>query len=471
MKFLNRVKELNRLNKAVSQSESVFIVIWGRRRVGKTRLLLEWVSGHNGLYWVADESSAAVQRQYFAETLETFLPGFASVQYPDWGSLFTRLAVDAEHKHWRGPLVIDEFPYLVSDSPELPSILQRFIDHEAKRAKLIVAISGSSQRMMQGLVLNADEPLYGRAQEIIKLKEIPLRYISEALNLENPYHCVQAYSIWGGIPRYWEFAAPFKENILESIEALVLDPDGPLQEEPHRLLIEETPSALGLRPILDVIGLGSHKLSEIAGRLGQPSTSLSRPIERLKDLEFIEKEIPFGCHEASSKRTLYKIRDPFLRFWYEVVAPKRSIYMQISKKARLELIKDIMPHIFAQSWEELCRQSVPMLFENKENLFFEPARRFWHGNGPEWDIASLSLDHKILLIGEVKWTINTPSVEFVQNTISKLISKGTPTPLQSGTKILYAIFIPIKPKETLTLPENVRVFDATDVLIKNLEAR
>lgn len=467
MDFLNRHQELARLDKAIAEVDSIFIVLWGRRRVGKTRLLLEWVSKHKGLYWVADESSATVQRRYFAETLETFLPGFASVEYPDWSALLTRLAVDAKHKNWRGPIVIDEFPYLALESPELPSILQRFIDHEAKRAKLIIAISGSSQRMMQGLVLNADEPLYGRAQEIIKLKEIPLPYISEALDLKNPFHSVQAYGIWGGIPRYWELAAPFKDKILESIEALVLNPDGPLQEEPHRLLIEETPSALPLRPILDVIGLGSHKLSEIAGRLGQPSTSLARPLDKLKDLEFIEKETPFGSDEISSKRTLYKIKDPFLRFWYEAVAPKRSVYMQISTKARLTLLKDVLPHILAQSWEDLCRQSVPSLFEHTESIFFEPAKRFWHGNGPEWDIVSISLDKKILLLGEVKWTSTPPTSEFIQSTISKLIANGAPVPILPNTKILYAVYTPIKPEGKLNLPTNVRVFDAKDLLSNN----
>lgn len=464
MKFLNRVSELNRLERITSQNFSAFVVLWGRRRVGKTRLLLEWVNKHNGLYWVADESTPSMQRQYFALTLETILPGFASVQYPDWGAFFSRLAKEIEHAKWRGPLVIDEFPYLVAGSPEFPSVLQRFIDHDAKRANLIVAISGSSQRMMQGLVLNSDAPLYGRAQEIIKLSAIKAAYIGEALGLKNPYQMVQAYCVWGGIPRYWELAAPFKENLLEAIEGLVLDPQGPLQEEPHRLLIEETPSALALRPILDVIGFGAHKLSEIAARLNQPSTSLSRPIERLKELDFVEKEIPFGSSEITSKRSLYKIKDPFLRFWFETVASKRSTIIQISKNARIIWLKQVLPPILAQSWEEMCRASVITLFENCEGILFGPARRFWHGNGPEWDIVAESLDKKILLMGEVKWTIHPPTPEFIQNTISDLMKKGVPLPLNSNSKILYAIFVTIKPKEKLNLPDNVRIFDASDVV-------
>lgn len=464
MDFLNRQEDLSRLNSLIGP-DSAFAVVWGRRRIGKTRLLLEWIAAHKGLYWVADESTPSLQRQYLAETLEKFLPGFAAIQYPDWGTFFSRLARDAEQLKWRGPLVLDEFPYLVIDSPELPSILQRFIDHDAKRAKLILVISGSSQRMMHNLVLNAEEPLYGRAQEIIKLEEISPSYICRALNLKEPAHGVQAYSIWGGIPRYWELAAPFEENILEAIDSLVLDPKGPLQEEPYRLLIEEIPSALALRPILDAIGLGANKLSEIAGRIGQPATSLSRPMERLKDLGYVEREIPFGSNESTSKRVLYKIKDYFLRFWFEVVAAKKSIYIQIPKKSRIALLQEALPAISSQGWESMCRKAIPFIFANKENLLFEPARRYWHGNNPDWDIVSQSLDKKTLLIGEVKWSTKIFSEIDLQRLIGNVISKPLPISVESSANILYAIFIPTKPNGKLDLPKNVYVFDCSDILI------
>lgn len=463
MEFLNRENELARLDSVITPN-SAFVVIWGRRRVGKTRLLLEWITKHKGLYWVADESASTVQRQYLAETLEKFLPGFASVQYPDWTTFFSRLARDAEHFNWRGPLVIDEFPYLVIDSPELPSILQRFIDHEAKKAKLILVISGSSQRMMHNLVLDASEPLYGRAQEIIKLTEINPSYICQALNLENAFYGAQAYSIWGGIPRYWELAAPFGKNILEAIDSLVLDPQGPLQEEPHRLLIEEIPSALTLRPILDAIGFGVNKLSEIAGRLAQPATSLSRPMERLRDLGYVEKEIPFGSSEATSKRTLYKIKDYFLRFWFEVVASRKSIFIQIPKESRLHILQQTLPSVWSQAWEYMCRKSIPFLFAKKENLLLEPARRYWHGNHPEWDIVSLSLDKKTLVLGEVKWASTISDEIDLQRIVGAVTSKPIPLLPLAKIDIVYSVFIPIKPKGKLKLPQNVRVFDASDIL-------
>lgn len=144
--------------------EGGLLVLWGRRRVGKTRLLLEWVKQHGGSYFVADASTPALQRRYFAESVARRLPGFADVDYRDWRSLLARLATEAKHVRFRGPVVLDELPYLVAASPELPSVLQQWLDHDAREAGLVVALAGSSQRMMQGLVLDAGAPLYGRAR-------------------------------------------------------------------------------------------------------------------------------------------------------------------------------------------------------------------------------------------------------------------------------------------------------------------
>lgn len=466
MLFLNRFSELSRLRKANERKDSTFIVVWGRRRVGKTRLLLEWLNKTpGGLYWVADESTASIQRRYFALALEQYLPGFSQIEYPDWGVLFDRLAKEARAAHWRGPLVIDEFPYLVATSPELPSILQRFIDHDAKETNMIFALCGSSQRLMQGLVLNANEPLYGRAQEIIKLKPINPFYLQSALNLKDVKKSVEAYSVWGGIPRYWELAASYNERIFESVEALVLDPQGILHEEPMRLLLEESPPAITLRPVLDAIGSGAHKLSEIAARLNLPSTALTRPLERLRDLGYVERETPFGTSEKDTKRSLYKIQDPFLRFWFSVVAPRRSALSQIGKKARLMWLKETLPILWAQTWEDLCRTSISYLSEKLNGVIFEPAKRFWHGNGPEWDVVAESFDKKILLLGEAKWTEKIPSTQFIEHTMNQLIAKGAPYPLSKYAKVYYVIFVPEKPKVYLNLPENIFILDAQNVIM------
>lgn len=461
MKFINRKQELSRLNHLIGLKEGGIGVIWGRRRLGKSRLLLEWTHKHKGVYYTADESASSIQRNYFSVSIEQALPGFSEVEYPDWTALFMRLARDALKSNWRGPIVIDELPYLIAASPELPSVLQKFIDNDAKKAKLIIVFCGSSQRMMQGAILDASAPLYGRADEILKLSPISIGYMNEALRLKKPRSIVEAYSVWGGIPRYWELVEKNRGTFYEIIDQLVLDPMGPLNDEPNRMLLED--SALNLRPILDAIGLGANRLSEVASRIGQPVTSLMRSIQRLMELDILQREHPYGTQESNSKRTLYKIKDPFLRFWFDVVAPKRSLFTQAASSTRIGWLKKALPALYSITWEELCRHAVPFLSRHWKKEMGQ-AGRFWHGQDLEWDILAESDGGKSLLIGEAKWTEKKPTSRWITQAILELKNKGIPPIKRSpNANILYVLFIPEKPKN-LHLPADVKIIDAKEVL-------
>ena len=462
MKFANRQQELSRLRRLAQASKSALGVIWGRRRVGKTRLLIEWIEENQGLYYVADESAAPIQRKFMALALEAALPGFSDVEYPDWQSLLTRLGKDALARNWRGPLVIDEVPYLFAKTPELSSIFQKFIDHDAKKCGLIIVLSGSSQRMMQGTILDPSAPLYGRADEIIKLKPLLAGYTKD-LSLNTAKEMLEFYAVFGGIPKYWELAENIPGTLGHKTEQLVLDPMGPLHEEPERLLKAESPSAIHLKPILDAIGLGAHRLSEVASRLGVPATNLSKATEQLIQLDLIEREVPYGSTVKNSKRTLYKIKDPFLRFWFQVVAPRRSLLSHVSAKSRIECFEEHLPRLAALLWEELCREAIPRLSSSWGKLY-EPAGRFWHGKGPEWDILSQSHDQKHFLIGEAKWSSKAATPSWVQQQLEELMTKGIP-PVQRQEKALieYALFCPEFP-QNFKAPQNVRLISVQEVL-------
>jgi AAA+ ATPase superfamily predicted ATPase len=463
--FIDRTEELRRLERVAAGRDGSLVVLWGRRRVGKTRLLLEWVRAHGGLYWVADTSAAPLQRRNLAETLQSRLPGFGEVEYPDWGTLLSRLAREARHARWRGPLVLDEVPYLVGASPELPATLQRFIDHDAREAGLLVALAGSSQRMMQGLTLDGSAPLYGRARELMKLRPLLAGYIGEALGHTSAAESVRAYTLWGGIPRYWELAEPYGD-LREAVEALALDPLGPLHDEPTRLLLEESPPAITLRPVLDAIGAGAHRVSEIAGRIGQSATSLSRPLSRLQELDLVIRELPFGEPARSSKRALYKLGDPFARMWFSLIAPKRSLLMQVPRSARLRLFDEVFPRLTATVWEELCRQAVPLLAERLGGVSYGPASRYWAGGGPEWDVVAEAVDARSLLVGEVKWIEGEPSAAAVEHAIQSLLAKGVPPVSRpGGAEVHHVVFVSRLPRRKPRLPaNNVFVVDAADVL-------
>lgn len=407
MEFLDRHRELARLDGLALRGG--LGVIYGRRRIGKTRLLVEWVRRHGGLYTVADPSAAHVQRRYLAEAVDACLPGFADVEYRDWRSLFGRLARDAATAQWRGPLVLDELPYLVVGSPELPGVLQRWIDHEA--GPLPVVLAGSAQRMMQGLVLAPDAPLYGRAAEVMELGPLPPGLLRPALGLDSAFDAVEAWAAWGGVPRYWELAAAAGGGLEDAVDALVLDPLGPLHREPDRLILEEIPSAAEVRPLLDAIAAGAHRVSEIGARLGRPATSLARPLARLQGLGLVRREVPAGQGERASKRSLYRIDDPFTRLWFRVVAPHRGELAVASPEARRALFRRAWPAILGEAWEELCRQVLPSLPASSPVAAlgpWGPASRWWHGNEPEWDVVARSLDGRRVLFGEAKTRV--PSV-------------------------------------------------------------
>jgi AAA+ ATPase superfamily predicted ATPase len=421
MKFLDRQDEMSRLLALSKRRDGGLAVVTGRRRVGKTRLLVEWVERSGGVYFVADQSSPEVQRHYLTVALATRLRGLDGVTFADWRSLLTGVAERAIEAKWTGPLVLDEIPYLVLQAPELPSVLQHFIDHDAKRARLSVAIAGSSQRMMQGLVMNASAPLFGRARELLDLGPLPPAYARDAFRTRN---LVEIWTAWGGIPRYWELASEERGPIAARIDRLVLDPLGPLHREPDHILLEEVPSALEVRPVLDAIGGGAHRVSEIAGRMGRPATSLARPLDRLLGMGLATREVPF--EEPGSKRVLYRIADPFFRMWFRVVAPNRGPLATMSPAARRALLAKYWPGLVGQTWEELCRNAVPRLGD------WSTASRWWRGNEPEWDVVAESIDRTRLLVGEVKLRGSQRDVES--------LLRRPPPPFAGRRTVVRALF-------------------------------
>ena len=466
MKFLDREKEMTRLERVALRCAAGLVALWGRRRVGKTRLLSEWCHRHDGLYTVADQSAETVQRRYFAEALSVKLPGFNDVEYPDWLALLRRLSSDARATGWKGPLVLDEFPHLVASTASLPSVMQNWIDRETASDGLLVAIAGSSQRMMQGLVLDASAPLYGRAVEAFALSPIPAGWIGEALGVTDPVRAVLAYAVWGGIPRYWELAAPFGDALDDAVDALALDPLGLLHTEPDRLLTEETPSALSLRPLLDVIGSGCSRLSEIAGRLGCPATSLSRPLARLQGLGLVARETPFDETEKASKRALYRICDPFFAFWFRVIAPRRGFLAGASPEARQQAWRQAKPALVAQTWEMLCRAAAPKLAGDvpgsEGKTPWRTAARWWHGQAAEWDVVLATADGRRGAVGEVKWS----EKPFDDAGIARIVKEMAACTLPPGmpNDVTRLVFVPAVCKQTARVHDGVRVVDAASVL-------
>ena len=465
MRFLNRTGELAQLDALANREEGGLAVLWGRRRVGKTRLLLEWCRGHRGLYTVADSSAPAVQRRYVAQAIGERLGGFAEVEYPDWRALLRALARACSREGFRGPLVFDELPYLVTVDPSLATVLQAWIDHEAREARLIVAVCGSAQHMMQGLALDASAPLFGRASVILPVTPMSPAALAKGLGLREARDAVAAFAAWGGVPRYWELAEPYGGDLDRAVAELVLDPLGPLHREPDRLLAEELPQAGALRPVLDAIGSGAHRVSEIGGRLGQPATSLGRPLGRLIELGLVHREQPFGEPERGGKRSLYRISDPFFRLWFKVVAPHRGWLAAARRQGRLVLWRRSRGALVAEAWEELCRQAVPGLARRGGPLErwgeFAAAQRYWRGSGPEWDVVARALDGRTTVIGEVKWHERPGEDGELRGAAAALEGKGVPPGVEG--EVVRVVFVPVRPRGRRERHGVVGI-DAADVL-------
>lgn len=430
LEFLNRQREIARLKSALGAPEPALVVLYGRRRCGKSTLLQQ-VVGEKDVYYLADQQEAPLQRQALGLEIGRLVPGFGDAQYPSWEILF---AAAANQLPAGTTLVIDEFPYLVQNAPELPSVMQKLLD--GRRLRFHLALCGSSQRMMQGLVLDSTAPLYGRAREILKIRPIEPGWLTEALALP-PDAAVAAYAVWGGVPRYWELAKDFPDSA-SACRDLVLDRNGVLHEEPMRLLLDDMRGAGQPHSLLALIAGGANRLSEIGGRLGKPATSLTRPLFNLAHLGYIKRELPFGENPRSSKKSLYRLADPFLSFWYRVVLPNRSMLEQDLITEVWDATSQQRESLVAETWESLARDSVARLTIGGKR--WKPASRWWgkagKGQEMEIDVVAESLDGTAILLGEAKWERKTR----VRPLLETLRQKAANFPQARGKEIISAVW-------------------------------
>lgn len=452
MKFVDRIDETARLKDALAREKSSLVVMCGRRRLGKSTLIKRVLS-EDDVYFLADRSEEQHQRVLLAKVIAQIFPDFDKLTYPDWESIFRAVNYRTDK---RFTLCLDELPYLVEQSPELPSVLQKLVDE--KQLKYDLVLCGSSQNMMCGLFLDSTAPLYGRADETIRLAPIRLPYIQEALNLD-AVRTIEEYAVWGGVPRYWEL----RENRSSLDDALwrnILSVNGTLYEEPIKLFQDDVKDIVKTSTIMSYIGAGANRLSEIAARCNEPATNLSRPLKKLIDLGFLEKDVPFGIDEKHAKKSLYKIADPFMAFYYQFVVPNRS-FIELGR--RLPLEQALTAHFseyVSIHWEKLCRDAVTGNMVN--GIVYGKAKRWWGSilnedkkpEQVEFDVMAESLDKKYLLVGECKWTTGENGKQLT----AELLRKANLLPFAKSYTIVPMLFLKNAPKDdagNAMLPEDV----------------
>lgn len=452
MEFVDRTEEIGRVKEALTLEKPSLVVMYGRRRVGKSTLIKR-VLTEEDVYFLADRSESQHQIELLAKVVAQKFPDFDKLSYPDWESVFKAINYRTTE---RFTLCLDEFPYMVEQSPELPSVLQKLVDGHELNYNLL--LSGSSQNMMYGLFLDSTAPLYGRADEILRLTPLRLPYIQDALHLD-AVDAVEEYAVWGGVPRYWELREK-RRTLQEAIWRNVFSVNGVLYEEPIKLFQDDVKDIVKTVTLMSYIGNGSNRLSEIASRCNEPATNLSRPLRKLIDLGFLEKDIPFGTDERNVKKSLYKIADPFMAFYYKFVVPNRS-FIELGRKAPVEeaFNTNFSAYVGLQ-WEKMCREAVS---GNKiGGVTYGLARRWWgsvlnEDKKPEQieiDVMAESLDHKYLLVGECKWT----SQENAQQLTAQLLRKAALLPFAGKYTVVPVLFLktaPSDPADNVLLPADI----------------
>lgn len=364
------------------------VVLFGRRRVGKTAIVKQLAKNRRIVYSQAIEGSTGTQISQILEDLRGHLPNDAEAT--SWKALLALLSMQKE----KVTLVFDEFPYLVRSEPSLPSILQRWIDH-AKPANVSLVLLGSSQSMMHSLFADTAAPLYGRAQRVLKIAPMNYHHFCEALKRSpTSRSSMSLFSMIGGIPHYWQLAANFENDIVDFADALYFGNLAALVDEPDRLLKDEGLHGQQARAILEAVGRGASKTGEIAARLGVQQTSLSKPLQLLMDTSLIQRILPFGESVRSTKRTMYRIADVAMRFWFEVFSPHQSRWHLYGRDKKERILNEHASRILEDVWRARFPDSSP----------------YWESDTLEFDCVRFASETcKSVIVSEIKWKSLTHS--------------------------------------------------------------
>ena len=322
--FVDREQELQTLQNEYERNGSALVVLYGRRRVGKTTLISEFIKDKNALFFLATEESEAQNRNAFKEKVAEFIKSdlLREADIKTWDPLFKSI-VDAPSQS-KPVIVLDEFQYLGKANAAFPSIFQRIWEETLKDKPVMVVLCGSLISMMKSQTLAYNSPLYGRRTAQIQLKQIPFGYYHEFYPKKSYRGLIEMYAVTGGVPKYIEL---FRENddIYQAIDACVLNRSGYLYDEPYFLLQQEVTEIGSYFSVIRAIAAGNSKLSAISTALEIKATSLTKYLKTLIDLDILEREVPVTENNPErSKKGLYKIKDNYLRFWFAFVYPNRS---------------------------------------------------------------------------------------------------------------------------------------------------
>ena len=390
--FVNRTEELSRLHTLYDSDDAELAVIFGRRRLGKTALVKQSLKQYNdAIVYQAKQKTSALQLQQFIEKAAQSHPGVTRMR-EDWEVILRYLAEQD------AIVALDEFPYLVEQDDSLPSVLQAMFDHELDDSAATFVLVGSSISMMEEAALLGNSPLYGRSSLKLDVRQLPfaaaMKFFDDAYTADEQ---VLTWGVFGGVPYYLEEVSP-NATLGENIHRTILSRHGTLHDEPDYVLRMELTEPTRYFSILEAIAGGSTSRNEIAGTTGIEYNQLSKYLNRLSRLRLVDQHVPITEQKERSKRSRYRIRDPFFRFWFHFVYGSGKQYDELGDDAYEVVIQPKLADFVSRSFEELCCSALRTLYPE---YTITKTGQWWYGEH-EIDVVGLTPD-ETLIAGECKF--------------------------------------------------------------------
>lgn len=425
--FNGRVKELAVLRKLYESERFEFFPVYGRRRVGKSALLLHSIKNRQALYFLGKQATQELQiREFMQEAARVFEdPLLSQVSFDNWQQAI-KTVVEKKQKGKKLILIFDEFQWTAQASPELPSVLQGLIDLDWSRRKdIVLVLCGSYMGFMEKEVLGEKSPLFGRRTGQIFLK--PFSYLEAAAFHKNwsLQDKAKAYFVCGGIPYYLKLFDPkksFQTNLVQNL----FDEFSALFREPDFLLREELREMQRYYAILMSLAQGSRSGGDVAAFAGMDERKVHYYLNHLMELRYVAKHQPLTPGKNSIRDVRYVLEDPLLKFWFRFVYPNTAHITRVGPdRAFLNLAKPHLESYFGNCFERLCREALPYLLEREgESSATEIFGEYWDSK-MQIDVVGLSKKERIDL-GECKWGKINSSAELIHDLKTKIQTYPNP---------------------------------------------
>lgn len=428
--FLDRKQELTLLRDDLDNERPSLAIVYGRRRIGKTSLLLHLVENRPHLYYQADEVTDSVQQNDFKSTLkenlqsgsEDLLGGLTG-----WKSIFAFIRDQTQNHEQKFTIILDEFPYMCHGNKRLPSLVKGIWDEvQRNQEQLNLMLCGSEISFMETL-LEEENPLYGRQTVELKLDPLPVR---EAVRFFPGWTSIQqitANGIFGGVPYYSSLCNP-DESLRENIIRLVLRKGAVLYNEPIRLMKSELQNITRYKSAIRAIASGSTKWGDILNQVEDTeSGALGYYLDRLQDLHLIRAERSLDKQNRhDSRKHRYYLNDPFFEFWFRFVSPHRSsLEAGHAREVYDTSIKPELNQFMGKRFEGICREYMEVYGTEILNTPPKECGKIWSSNF-DIDVAGKTLDGNYFF-GECKWWKN-PVGENVLRDLETDISQANYNP-------------------------------------------